>query len=135
MPREACGEAAAERLQLGTVVKRAYGTRFQKLTPALARRLAGATVPGLSGQGYMDFWADGSAKQRAAQIELHTVHGVFRVPATKKGVWPFAKVIPAEDACVVTEHHAPGKRSTWAAYLWQGHFGTGGGHDPVWVFV
>jgi hypothetical protein len=119
------------------LASRIYGRRLRALTPALAKRLTGQTVPGISGQGWMDYVSRGTREQRARLIHLHTVHGVFEPPPEAGGSsrgW-FSRAPKAERAsCALTEVY--GRRVyTWAPYLFEGHFGTGSGHDPVFVFV
>jgi hypothetical protein len=106
----------------------AYGKKFKLLTLKLAKKLTGVTVPSLSNQRWMDFLSS-TKQERAQQIKLMTIHGVFEHKQKKTGLFgPSKKTI-----CVVsTVQH--GEHDTFQTYLWDGHFGSGSGHDPVFVW-
>lgn len=100
--------------------QKAYGKRLRPLTEALARRLAGHTVPGISGQNWMDHVSSKKAT-REKMLELHTIHGVFDAPNQEKTA--IVSILEGK------------KRFTFGLYLWQGHYGSGNGHDPILVYV
>jgi hypothetical protein len=116
---------------MAAAVKRSYGDKFSLLTPTLARRLSGTTVPSLSGQRWMDFMA-GSKRDRERQVQLLTVHGVFVTTPKKQGL--FGSSSKPQTTCVVSVVGPGGKTNTFQTFLSLGHFGSGSGHDPVFVF-
>ena len=63
---------------------------------------------------------------------LATIHGVFMVKSKARGWFAEAKV---NIMCVLTLIRRDRKTSTFQSYLHDSHFGTGGGHDPVFAYV
>lgn len=124
VPAEAVPEDKADDMPLVKLGSLAWGKRFVPLTPTIAKRLEGRTVPALTGQAWMDHVSGGRANRQKA-IALITIHGIFDAPKQK-------------GALVVSELEAKGKllrRFTYGAYVWQGFYGTGSGHDPILVYV
>ena len=113
-----------------------YGSRhrhWRLLTKELATTLSGQTVPMVTGQRWMD--DDLTQRQRSDDITLVTVHGVFIVKSKPKG-W-FSS--PSENVLCILTLIRCGRRdkktSTFQSYLHDRHFGTGGGHDPVFAYL
>lgn len=111
------------------------GPRLRPLTPALARRLAGRTVPGMSGQRWMDLPGAPRA-ERAAMLELHTVHGAFDVERSRGGLFFFRQRAQHRAYVLTSWDAATGAAHTWEAYEFpKGRVGTGSGADPVFVWA
>lgn len=112
----------ADDVPLVKLASLAYGKKFVPLTPNLAKRLEGRTVPALAGQGWMDHTSAGRA-ERMKSIELITIHGVFDAPKQ-------------HSALILSElSGSKPKRFTFGAYIYKGLYGTGSSHDPILVFV
>lgn len=98
----------------------AYGPAFKPLTKTMAKRLAGKTVVGLSGQAWLDN-TDGTKRDRAKALGLITIHDVF--------------MVEGEPHCCVSNLDPRTKKRvfTFGTYLWKGYWGSGSGHDPILI--
>ena len=129
------------------VIQAAYGKRFVYLTLDLARRLEGRTVVAITGQTWMDHYHS-ARSARSTDISLLTIHGTFKVPTSNgKGFWSYVTGKRAssdtEDILVVTQFTEPSLKSgevhasrfTYGVYLFNEFYGSGSGHDPVFVSI
>jgi hypothetical protein len=115
-----------------------YGYKYWKLlTRELAATLTGKTVPAISGQNWMDDVPDGSLKERTSHIALHTIHGLFT--RTRRHTGCFSCFCPPsttlQEVCIISEIDNGSKKvHTFQTYEYDGHFGSGGSHDSIYVF-
>ena len=123
------------------LVQKAFGKRFVPLTPTVAKRLEAkgqTTVPALCGQWIVE-GTSRPREMRRSGITLLTLH----VPSLV-----LSKQSRCQDCLMVTEFSSRKvsevvKKSkvkelsgfTYELYIYQGIYGSGSGHDPVFVYV
>ena len=118
-----------------------YGTAGWKvMTQEDAEIHSGEVLPAVTGQ----YWGDTglSIEQLQATIEYMKILGVFTVKS-KKGRFSWKRWFSkskydeteTETVCIVSVVGRDLKQSTLQAYLHDGTFGTGSGHDPIWVYI
>lgn len=124
VPIASLPETVSDDMPLEKYAVIAYGKKFTPVTPAVAKRLEGRTVPAIVGQRWMDYVHSTRALRQKA-IVLVTIHGVFNAPKKDKALVISELTLSAKGV----------KRFTYGAGIWRGSYGTGSGHDPIMVFI